>query len=98
MERSLRFWAYASHGKCHWLVNFNLELAKLVMPDRPWRIRTSIKHSTVWDGGELLFEFNFLALGISAQECFDLSRGRTLKIGRRKETHPVPHWKLDITR
>lgn len=91
-----RFWAYASHGKCHWLVNFNLELAKRVMPDRPWRIRTSQKHSTVWDGGDLLFDINFLALGVPPDECFKLASGRSLKIGRRKETHTVPHWETEI--
>lgn len=90
-----RFWAYASHGKCHWLVNFNLELAKLVMPDRPWRIRTSQAHSTVWDGGNLLFDINFLALGVPPDECFKLASGRSLKIGQRRVTYPLQHWTLD---
>lgn len=91
-----RFWEYASHGKCHWLVNFNLELARLTMPNRPWRIRTSQKHSTVWDGKGMLFDINFLALGVSPQECFDLASGRDLKIGRHLVTHTVPHWKTEI--
>src|SRR6266853_144775 len=42
------FWQYVKHAACHWLVNFNLELAKLVMPKEQWRIITSNKHSTVW--------------------------------------------------
>ena len=41
------------HAACHWLVNFALELAQLVEPDRKWRIITSDKHSTVWDGGDM---------------------------------------------
>jgi hypothetical protein len=66
-----RFWDYTRHGACDWLVDFNLKLATLVEPKRRWRIVTSDKHSTVWDGAHTLFEFNFLAFGIPAQECFD---------------------------
>ena len=44
--------------RCHWLVNFSLRLAERVDPDRPWRIITSDSHSTVWDGYDLLFDFN----------------------------------------
>ncbi len=58
-----RFWLYVKHSACHWLVNFNLRLAQLVEPDRAWRIMTSDEHSTVWDGDQTLFDFNFLALG-----------------------------------
>jgi hypothetical protein len=52
--RRPRFWAYTFHRACHWLVNFNLELAMRVEPSRTWRILTSDKHSTVWDGKETL--------------------------------------------
>ena len=93
--RMPRFWDYASHSKCHWLVNFNLELAKRAVPRRPWRIRTSQKHSTVWDGEELLFDINFSALDVPPDECFTMSKGRILKIGKRMETYPVPHWKTE---
>jgi hypothetical protein len=41
------FWRYVKHGACHWLVNFNLRLATLVQPRKPWRIITSEDHSTV---------------------------------------------------
>ena len=81
------FWNYTCHGACHWLVNFNLRLAMLVMPDRSWRIISSDSHSTVWDGGDLLLDFNCQALGIEPNECFDhafereLQRGEYLDIG-----------------
>lgn len=62
--------AYACMMACHWLVDFNLRLASLVLPEREWRVLTSDEHSTVWDGDKMLFEFNFLLLGIAPQECF----------------------------
>src|SRR4051794_19031045 len=35
-----RFWKYVKHAACHRLVNFNLRLAMLAQPERPWRIIT----------------------------------------------------------
>jgi hypothetical protein len=75
------FWKYAKHGACHWLVNFNLRWAMLTEPKRIWRIITSSKHSTVWDGNETLFDINFQAFGISPNECFSLAFKRQLKPG-----------------
>src|SRR5258707_10182917 len=68
-----RFWAEVCHRGCHYVVDFNLRLATLVEPDRPWRILTSEKHSTVWDGGDLLLDLNFLAFGIPADEAYELA-------------------------
>src|SRR5262245_59809961 len=76
------FWRYVKKGACHWLVNFNLWLAQLVEPDRHWRIITSDRHSTVWDGRDTLFDFNFLALGVPADECFELAHGNELRPGQ----------------
>jgi len=45
-----RYWKYVKHAACHWLVNFAYTLAELAEPQMPWRIITSDKHSTVWDG------------------------------------------------
>lgn len=89
--RPPRYWRYVKHGACHWLVNFNLKLAMLVEPGRPWRIVTSDKHSTVWDGTHTLFEFNFLAFDIPPQECFDLAfeDGKVLSPGKLRRTNPV---------
>ncbi len=93
-----RFWMYTQHRACHWLVNFNLKLATLVEPQMLWRIIKSEEHSTVWDGLETLFEFNFLAFGIPAQECFDLAfqGGTVLPPGKFKRTNYPPHFTEDI--
>jgi hypothetical protein len=92
--RPPRYWKYTQSGSCHWLVNFNLKLATLVEPQTPWRIVMSDKHSTVWDGERTLFEFNFLAFGIPAQECFDLAfeDGEVLPPGKFRRTYRLAHW------
>lgn len=71
--RMPEYWNYVKHAACHWLVNFQLALARVVEPDRKWRIVSSQAHSTVWDGNETLFDFNFLALGVSPDEAFELA-------------------------
>lgn len=63
-------------------MNFNLRLAQLVEPGRPWRILTGDARSTVRDGGRTLFEFTHLALSIPADECYRLANGRELKPGQ----------------
>jgi hypothetical protein len=63
-------------------VNFSLRLATLVEPEKPWRIITSQKHSTVWDGGDTLFDFNFQAFGIDPNECFETAFEKELKLGK----------------
>ena len=73
-------------GKCHWLVNFNLRLAMLTEPERLWRIITSGKHSSVWDGEHTLFDLNFLALGIPPDECFEMAYETELPVGRYRLT------------
>lgn len=93
------YWRYVKHGACHWLVNFNLKLAQLVEPKRAWRIVTSEKHSTVWDGAEALFDLNFLALGIPPEEAFELASdgGEELMPGVLLETHFVADSCMKIT-
>ena len=86
------FWNYTKHSACHWLVNFNLRLAMLVMPDRAWRIITSAKHSTVWDGDELIFDFNFQAFGVDPNECFDLAFHEELPPGKYKRVYWAAHY------
>jgi hypothetical protein len=83
--RHPEFWEYVKHAACHWLVNFTLELAQLVEPDRKWRILTSDKHSTVWDGEDTLFDFNFLALGIPPKQCFESAYEHELKPGQHRK-------------
>jgi hypothetical protein len=86
--RHPRFWRYVCSGACHWLVNFALRLASLVEPDQPWRIITSTKHSTVWNGADLLFEFIYLAMDAPARSCFEAANkdGRVLPIGEYLKT------------
>jgi hypothetical protein len=93
--REPRFWQYVKHSACHWLVNFNLRLAQLAEPGRPWRILTSDDHSTVWDGGQTLFDLNYLAFGIPADECFALANGEEYEPGRELKVHLAGHFSED---
>lgn len=68
-----RYWRYVKHAACHWIVNFALRLATLTEPNRPWRIVSSIKHSTVWDGRHCLFDINFPPFDVPAAECWQLA-------------------------
>jgi len=63
-----------------------------------WRIVTSAKHSTVWDGAEMLFEFNFLAFGVPADECFKraFEGGTVLPPGKFRRTYTTPHYSVEI--
>jgi hypothetical protein len=67
------FWDYTCHSACHWTCSLHLWVAKHVQPDLPWRIVTSDRHSTVWDGAETLWDGNFLALGVPADEAWELA-------------------------
>lgn len=80
--RKPAFWKYTKHAACHWLVNFTLRLAMLAEPDQEWRIITSQKHSTVSNGYDTLFDFNFQALGIEPNECFRLANVKELNPGK----------------
>jgi hypothetical protein len=86
------FWRYVKHSACHWLVNFNLRLAMLTEPNRPWRIITSQDHSTVWDGDQTLFDFNFQAFGIEPDECFEFAFDRELKPGKYLRVYFAEHF------
>jgi hypothetical protein len=94
-----RFWAYTKHAACHWIVNFALCLAKLAESRRAWRIISSDRHSTVWDRGEMLFDFNFQAIGIDPDECFDIALGsedsEELAVGEYMETNFADHYRFD---
>jgi hypothetical protein len=97
------WWRYVSCGACHWLVNTALRMATLVEPARPWRIITSDKHSTVWDGEEMLFEFNFQAFKESADECFawatdSESNPRELKPGKERRAGYPEHYSVGSKR
>lgn len=74
--RRPEYFNYIRFGACHWTVNFLLRLAKLVEPNKKWIILSSDSHSTVWDGEQMLFDFNFLAFDIPADDCFKASNSR----------------------
>lgn len=90
------YWNYVKHAACHWLVNLNLKVAMLVEPKKEWQIVTSQKHSTVWDGNDTLFDFNFSALGVDPQEAFDMAyEGKLLEIGKSLRVYFAEHWKIE---
>lgn len=80
------YWDYVCHGACHWIVDMCLYVATQAYPDEQWRIITSSKHSTVWNGDcakPRLFDVNFLALGVAPKEALSLAlMGRILKPGK----------------
>ena len=91
-----RYWAYVKHAACHWLVNFSLRLATLAVPKKPWRIITSDYHSTVWDGQDTLFDFNFLALGVAPEDCFALALGLEYPVGEFMKVYFAEHYSLEL--
>lgn len=65
------YWAWACAGACHWLASHNLFVIRDLEPERPWQIATSDKHSTVVDlERKLLFDPNFMAMGLTPEECW----------------------------
>jgi hypothetical protein len=62
---------YVCHGACHYIVNTLLYVAMAAYPNRAWRIVTSSKHSTIWDGDKTLFDLNFLTLKVPVHECIE---------------------------
>lgn len=93
-HRHPEFWKYVCHSACHWVVDLCLHVAMKAYPETPWRIITQRHHSTVWNGSTtdpVLFDINFLALGIEAKEAWEIaSRGRFLKPG-----HPLRPYVFD---
>ena len=91
-----RFWWYVSYYACFWLVNFNLHLAQLMEPHRPWRIVWSEEHATVWDGDWTLFDLNFIALEVSTEDCWQLANVHHLAVGERyRPGYPV-YWRDEV--
>ena len=91
--RGPSFWDYFAHGASHWLVNLNLFLASTTMPTHPWRIVGSECYSTVWNGDNLLFDLNFLALGPPASTAWGIAAehptSKHLAVG---ESLPLIRW------
>jgi hypothetical protein len=91
--RYFGYWQYVCSRASHWLVNFALRLASLAEPARPWQIVTCRTHSTVWDGQQTLFELNYLAFGVSAQDCWKdaTTDGALLRPGVCLKTYSAPY-------
>lgn len=76
------FWDYACHSACHWVVDMCLYVAISYAPHLQWRIISSDKHSTVWNGSldwPVLFDVNFLALGVAPDEAWNLAHSKGTK-------------------
>jgi hypothetical protein len=67
----------------------------LAQPKKSWRIITSEKHSTVWDGDQTLFDFNFQAFGIDPNECFDRAFEKELKPGKYLRVYYAEHYSVE---
>lgn len=95
-----RYWKYVKHSACHWVVNFNLRLSMLSEPKQLWRIVTSQKHSTVWDGETTLFDMNFSALDVDPDEAWELAnhRGRILKPGKMRRCGYPEHFSVEMNK
>jgi len=74
--RAPAYFNYACHSACHWVADLALFVASKHSPHIQWRIITSQKHSTVWNGCKtrpVLFDINFSAIGISPSEAWILA-------------------------
>lgn len=59
---------------------------------RPWRIITFGRHSTVWDGGDLIFDFNYQAFGVDPNECLDNAFDKELPPGKYRPVYFAEHY------
>ena len=85
--RQPAYWDWVCHMACHWVVNTNYSVITELEPDRCWRIVESDLHSTIVDFDRmLLFDPNFLALDISAEETWEMTvlqqNSRILRVGQ----------------
>ncbi len=67
------YWRWVCHSACHYLTRLSMHVATTVWPKKPWRIVTSQLHSTLWDGDQNLYDPNFLALQVPADEAWELA-------------------------
>ena len=91
LGRPPAFDAYVCLGACHWIANSLLLMASEAFPRKDWRIVTSVKHTTVWDGRSTFFDINFLGLGVSVGDCYASTLGfkkhRVLPVGKQLFLH-----------
>jgi hypothetical protein len=85
---------------CHWLVNSQLRLAQLVLPQREWRICYSRQNHTCFDGQSMLFDLEGLSLYGDAFLAYEfaLGFGRQLAPGQYLPTKYAEHFLIDEER
>jgi hypothetical protein len=49
----------------------------------------------VSNGNDLLFDFNFQALGVDANECFDLANDKELQLGEHLKCYLAQRYTLE---
>lgn len=67
------WWQWVCDGACHALALLNLLVIRRVQPTVSWRLVEGPGgngHATVWDGGFLLFDPQFEAMGVPAREAW----------------------------
>jgi hypothetical protein len=66
---------YVKGGWCHNSVNMCMEVLNQhnlrTRDKRDWRIVTSPKHSTIWDGHNTLFDLQYLAFGFPVEQAYE---------------------------
>lgn len=68
------YFDYVRHGACHYMVDFYWHVANRALPEYDWIVVSSDTHSTVWAvGTDILFDPQFLALGIDADEAWEMA-------------------------
>lgn len=75
------FWDYVCHSACHWLVDLNFYAAINAFPKNRWVIVSNSEsndgHSNVVDfENKLIFDMNYLAMGIEPMESLEGSLGK----------------------
>jgi hypothetical protein len=58
---------------------------------RPRRIITFGRPSTVWDGGDLIFDFDYQAFGVDPNECFHNAFDKELPPGKYRPVYFAKH-------
>ena len=76
-------------------MNFNLRLATLAEPKHPWRILTSDRHSTVWDGRPDPLRVQLPGPGHQPGGCFELANEEELPVGKLLKVYYARHYTED---
>ena len=76
---------YVIHGGSHYMAPVNLEVITRLEPGEDWCLLKSWAHSACWNRRRnLLFDPQFNAIGIPAQDAFDLATGEQMACNKRR--------------